>query len=101
MKMALAARIAPQVMQQQGLDYLKKFNQQLMVLIRRAMERKGLPPKVVKDYADMLTKLASASSNIDKEQPQEAGPVESLLAQGMMSKPAMSSSVMQRLPVTR
>lgn len=99
--MAMASRIAPQIMEQQGLDYLKKFNKQLMTLVRQAMERRGLPPKVVKDYADILTKFMAANSNIDKEAPQDADPVSSLLAQGMMSKPAMSSTPMARLPVTR
>jgi hypothetical protein len=101
-RMAMASKIAPQVLAQQGQDYLKKMLTQIRVLIREAMRQKGLGPKTVGRLSSVVTGLTAAMADMDKEQPQDADPVSSLLAQGMMSKPPMAAGgPMNRLPVTR
>ena len=101
MKMMLASKIAPQVMAQQGQDYLKKVLMLMRTFVREMMRQPGLGPKAIGQLSRVVTGMTAAATDMDKEQPQEAGPVESLLAQGMMSKPAMSAQPMNRLPVTR
>lgn len=103
MKMALAANVAPQVFAQQNAQYDKDFLKRLQVLLRAFMRKQGLAPKAVGRVSSAITNLQAAANDIDKEKPQDAEPVMSLLAQGMQSKPMMSSSppTMNRLPVTR
>lgn len=98
----MAGNVAPKLFAQQGAEYDKNFLKRIQALLRAFMRKEGLPPKVVGDISQMITKSQAAIANIDKEKPQDAEPVQSLLAQGMQSKPAMSSgAAMNRLPVTR
>jgi hypothetical protein len=102
-EMAAAQKILPQVFAQQNSEYYKKFLKNMAKMLREFMRIRGLGPRVVSTVGRSVTSLDSAMNMIDKERPEESGPVESLLAQGMMeNKSAMGSPLpMQSLPITR
>ena len=91
MKMMAAKAMMPQVLAQQQADYYKKFMNVLIQLLGELRREKAIGPHTSTDIARAQTSLSAAIAKIDKEKPEEAAPVNSLLAQGMMNKPQMAS----------
>lgn len=105
MQMALAAQMAPQVLQQQNEQYFKAVLQNVTKLLRALMRAQGIGPKTVGQISRSVTGLQAAMASVDKEKPEEESPVNSLLGaslMGGMSRPQMANAgPMQRLPITR
>jgi len=91
MKMMAAKQMMPQVLAQQQADYYKKFMNIVVQLLGELRREKQIGPHTSTDIARAQTALSAAIAKIDKEKPEEADPVHSLLAQGMMNKPQMAS----------
>jgi hypothetical protein len=91
MKMMAAKALAPQVLAQQQTDYYKKFLHILVQLLGDLRREKAIGPRTSTDLARAQTQLTAAMAKLDKEKPEEAEPVNSLLAQGMMGKPQMAA----------
>jgi hypothetical protein len=91
MKMMAAKAMMPQVLAQQQADYYKKFMNVLIQLLGELRREKAIGPHTSTDIARAQTSLSAAIAKIDKEKPEEAGPVNSLLSQGLMNKPQMAS----------
>lgn len=90
MKMMAAKALAPQVLAQQQTEYYKKFLGILVQLLGDLRREKSIGPHTSTDIARAQTQLTAAIAKLDKEKPEEAAPVNSLLAQGLMSKPQMA-----------
>jgi len=104
MQMMLAAQLAPQVLAQQQTEYHKRFLQNIAKVLRDFMRARGIGPKTVSTVGRSVTGIQSAIALLDKEKPEEAEPVNSLLGAGMMggNRPQMASAgPMNRLPVSR
>lgn len=100
----LAAQLAPQVLAQQQTEYHKRFLQNIAKVLRDFMRAQGIGPKTVSTVGRSVTGLQSAISLLDKEKPEDAPPVNSLLGAGMMggNRPQMANAgPMNRLPITR
>lgn len=91
MKMMMAQAMAPHVLATQQTEYYKKFLQILVRLLGDFRREKQVGPRTSADVARAQTQLTAAIAKLDKEKPEEADPVNSLLAQGMMDKPMMSA----------
>jgi hypothetical protein len=101
-QMGMAGALAPQVMAQQQTEYYKKFLKTIAALLREFMRTRGVGPRTVSTVGRGVTALESAMNSLDKERPEQAGPVESLLATSMMQKPQMGApSSPAGLPVMR
>jgi hypothetical protein len=104
MQMMLAAQLAPQVLAQQQMEDHKRFLQNIMKVLRDFMRTRGIGPKTVSNVGRSVTGLQAAMGTLDKEKPEEAEPVNSLLGAGMMggNRPQMAAAgPMNRLPVSR
>lgn len=91
MKMMAAQALAPHVLATQQTEYYKKFLQILVRLLGDFRREQQVGPRTSADVARAQTQLTAAIAKLDKEKPEEADPVNSLLAQGMMDKPMMSA----------
>jgi len=102
-QMQLAQALLPQLLAQQQGDYYKKFLKQVGVVLREFIRARGISPKVISQVSRSITGLEAAAHAIDKERPQDAAPVESLLAATtMQNRPPMGgSAVPAGLPVMR
>lgn len=102
-QMGMASALMPQILAQQQTEYYKKVLKQLAGVIRQLMKAQGIGPKPVSMIARAVTGLEAAAHAMDKERPQDAAPVESLLAASMMqNRPPMGgAAVPAGLPVMR
>ena len=91
MKMMAAKAVMPQVLAQQQAEYYKKFMNVVVQLLGELRREKAIGPHTSTDIARAQTALSAAIAKLDKEKPEEAAPVNSLLAQGLMNKPQMAS----------
>jgi hypothetical protein len=98
MQMQMASAILPQVLAQQQTDYYKKFLGRIVKLTREFMRARGIGPKTVSHVAHAVTGLQAAIGTLDKEDPEDAGPVGSLLASSLMQTPP-AAMARQRLNV--
>jgi hypothetical protein len=89
--MQMAGQLAPQVLAQQQTEYYKKFLKTIAALLREFMRTRGIGPRTVSTIGRSVTSLESAMNSLDKERPEQAGPVESLLATSMMQRPQMGA----------
>jgi hypothetical protein len=103
MQMAMARQLAPQVLAQQQTEYYKKFLKQIASLLREFMRTRGIGSRTVSTVGRGVTTLESAINSLDKERPDQAGEVESLLGASLMGgKPQMAASPgMTNLPIMR
>jgi len=91
MKMMAAKAMMPQVLAQQQAEYYKKFMNIVVQMLGELRREKAIGPHTSTDIARAQTSLTAAIAKLDKEKPEEAGAVNSLLAGGLMSKPQMAS----------
>jgi hypothetical protein len=105
--LAGAAAILPQVLAQQQLEYKRKFLLNIATIIREFMRARGIGPRTVSTLGHVVTGLNSAANSLMKERPEEAEPVNSIMAQSLMARQAMAqtpplqSGPMSTLPVMR
>jgi hypothetical protein len=88
-QMQMASALAPQILAQQQVGYYKNVLQILTALIKKVMQAQGVGPKAIKSMAGGITNLDSAMNQLDKERPEQAAPVQSLLANSLMQRPQM------------
>ena len=89
--MMAAKAIMPQVLAQQQADYYKKFMNVLIKMLGELRREKAIGPHTSTDIARAQTALTAAIAKLDKEKPEDAEPVDSLLSRGLMDKPQMAS----------
>jgi hypothetical protein len=95
-----AAQIVPQVLAQQQAEYYKQFLKQIGKILREFARMRTIGPHTQIDVNRAVTQLAAAEGRIDKERPEVAPPVDSLMAQGMMqNRPQASMGAQAGLPV--
>jgi hypothetical protein len=105
--LAGAAAILPQVLAQQQREYYRRFLLSVGKLLREFMRSRGIGPRTVSTIGRAVTAIDAASNTLMKERPEEAEPVNSIMAQSMMARQAMaqtpplSSGPMSTLPVMR
>ena len=91
-QMQSAMALAPNIMSQQGTDYVKEVLKHIAALVREIMRIRIIGPKTVTTLGRTVTGFESAINQLDKERPETAGPVESLLASSLM-KPGVAQGV--------
>jgi hypothetical protein len=66
------------------------------------MRTQGIGPRTVSKVGSSVTNLEGAMNLMDKERPDAAGPVESLLATSLLQRPQMGAPASpQAMPITR
>jgi len=102
-----ATAILPQVLAQQQREYYRRFLMSVGKLLREFMRSRGIGPRTVSTVGRAVTAIDVAANTLMKERPEEAEPVNSIMAQSMMARQAMaqtpplSSGPMSTLPVMR
>ena len=79
-----AQNIAPQVLAQQQTEYYKRFLGQIVSLLRKFSQMPTIGPHTQIDVNRAVTQLQAAVAKMDKEKPENADPVQSLLASSLM-----------------
>ena len=95
-QMQMAGALAPQVLAQQQTEYYKKFLKTIAALLREFMRTQGIGPRTVSTVGRSVTGLEGAINSLDKERPDAAGPVESLLASSLLQRPQMGAAAGQQ-----
>lgn len=79
-----AQNIAPQILAQQQTEYYKRFLGQIVSLLRKFAQMPTIGPHTQIDVNRAVTQLQAAVAKMDKEKPETADPVQSLLASSLM-----------------
>ena len=79
-----AGNLAPQILAQQQTEYHKRFLDQIAKILRKFAQQPTIGPHTQIDVNRAVTQLQAAVAKMDKEKPETADPVQSLLAGSMM-----------------
>lgn len=79
-----AGSIAPQILAQQQTEYYKRMLDQIVKLLRKFSQMPTVGPHTSIDVNRAITQLQAAKEKMDKEKPENADPVQSLLAASLM-----------------
>lgn len=79
-----AGNLAPQILAQQQTEYHKRFLDQIAKILRKFAQMPTIGPHTQIDVNRAVTQLQAAVAKMDKEKPETADPVQSLLAGSMM-----------------
>jgi len=88
-QMGAASALAPQILAQQQTEYYKRFLSQIVTLLRKFSQMPTIGPHTQIDVNRAVTQLQAAVAKMDKEKPENADPVQSLLASSLMQPNAM------------
>ena len=91
-QMGAANALAPQIMAQQQTEYYKRVLDQVVTLLRKFAQMPTIGPHTQIDVSRAVTQLQAAKAKMDKEKPENADPVQSLLAGSLMQPNAMQGA---------
>ena len=87
-----AGNLAPQILAQQQTEYYKRVLDQVVKLLRKFAQMPTIGPHTQIDVNRAVTQLQAAKEKMDKEKPEAADPVQSLLAASMMQQTQTGAS---------